>query len=400
VEEETLEECKKRVNPPSITFVGDVSGSMQPNMHPLLNSILALIDMAGPGSSLRVILFDDCARTILPLTLLTKSNSQEIKDQMKNSVKNFNRSTNLELALKAILEDSENSNPKPLEESRLLTLFASDGLANQGRQSSKELLDYARSFVSYGKQTFHTLGIKTDPSAELNSELLKDLALDTCGSFFLTEHSDGIAQSIGDVLADHYFVKFIHVNVECISSNGARGILRTRISSRGATLRSDRALQLTWEFPIDALEPYTLTMTGTLGEEKIYKKETLNSVQAQEIQIEQILGCAIISPALEKTFTKEELSEKLSLLKLFAPSCPIDLEKHIKSLQRCLDHYDTAGEQSAEVSWQSYALSSGGGADVSLHANDLRQFAVQCSQEQYDSQQTVESESTKRFKTM
>jgi hypothetical protein len=233
-----LEESKKRVGAPSITFVGDVSGSMQPNMQALLNSVLALIDLSGTGSTLRVILFDETARTVLPFTRVTSANCQQLKEHLKYSIVNNGKSTNLELALKAVLSPSElkesssqpdtdprqstsqsSTLPEYQDEERSLTLFASDGLANLGRHSSADLLTYARSFQSYSQQTFYTLGIKTDPFALLNSELLKDLALDSCGSFCLTEHSEGIAQSIGDVLADHYFVQYTQVKFECKISN-------------------------------------------------------------------------------------------------------------------------------------------------------------------------------------
>jgi len=419
---QTLEEAKKHVGAPSITFVGDVSGSMKPNMEALLNSILALIDMAGSGSTLRIILFDEEARTVLPFTTLSQTNTLEIKDQMKGSVINYGKSTNLELALQAVLgidsppspsiPASQPTNPQPHSEpkaidkvfERSLTLFASDGMANRGRQSSSDLLQFARAFPSYGQQTFYTLGIKTDPFAELNSELLKDLSLDSCGSFFLTQHSEGIAQSIGDLLADHYFVQYTHLLPQCTSANGHSGILRTRMSPRGATLRSDKSIQFTWEFPLDAQEPYELVHSrkNRLGVVEEHK-EILVPTPANVKQIEQILGCVIVAPALDKVFSKSQVSEKLVLLKDFAIKSSIseELKGLIKSLVECLENFDCGKEQAAEVSWHSYAMSSGGGAEVSLHANELRQSAVLCSQaqEDLDSQQTVESESTKRFRS-
>jgi hypothetical protein len=402
----TLEDSKKNVGPPSITFLGDISGSMQPNMQSLLNSILALIDMCGPDSSVRVILFDDTPRTILPWTLLSADNS-DLKEHVKYSVENYGRGTNLELALYAVLGDSESqqtSDPAPhLPTSRSLTLFASDGLANLGRETSADLLEFARSFKSYGQETFYTLGIRTDPLSQLNSELLKDLALDSCGTFSLTKDTEGIAKSIGDVLADHYFVEYTHVKVQCKSSNGLFGTLCTRVSPRGATLRSDKSLTLTWEFPLEAKEPFELIQTrkNKRGETEELN-ETLKPGLADQQQIEQIIGCAIVAPALDKLLTKETLSLKLKQLKEFLKqNSSVELEVHIKSIQECLDSFDIGGEQNAEVSWHSYAMSSGGGAEVSMHANDLRIIALQCSQaqEEFDSQKTEESETTKRLRT-
>lgn len=304
--------------------------------------------------------------------------------------------------------------PKQSEETEQITLFASDGLANSGLTTSPELLTFARSFESYSKQTFFTLGIKLDPYVELNSGLLKDMALDSGGSFKVTSNSEGIAEILGDVLAHHYFVRFAQMSFRCESQNGHIGTLCTKLSRRGGILRADKPLELIWEFPCEALPPFTLNLNmkkrQTLENIKlnqIYSADILlNTVPCKEDDIEKIFGCCLLVPAIDRIFSIEELHLKISQLDLFMhehlPSFRGVLHYVKDELQKCLKNFGHVGEQNAEDSMHSYAMSSGGGAVMSVQVEQLRISALHATQAQdsdtFDSQKTVESESNKRHK--
>lgn len=453
---ESIEVCKELYGPPEITFVADVSGSMAPSMSILKNSVLALLDMAGEGSFARVLTFDDQTRTIMKSVILTKENIPKLKEKIKEDLINYGGSTNLQEAIRYCLltekeieeeraQDSQSSvasidphqpspvalqggsDPKSLQKiddeteaqaaeavSKLnheqITLFASDGLANSGLTASHNLLTFARTFDSYFHQTFYTLGIKLTPFVELNSELLKDMALDSGGSFKITSNSEGIAEFLGDVLAHHYFVRFTHMRFKCESQNGKSGTLCTKLSMRGGILRADKPLELVWEFPCDALPPFTLhasmkkrqTLTQKLSQDFIFET-VLHPQPCEEDDIEKILGCSLLAPAVDRVFSHEELTKKIKQLEKFIQEGSFlgTLQYARDVLKKCLDNFGGGGEQTAEDSMHSYAMSSGGGAVMSVQAEQLRSFALQATQaqeESFDSQKTVESESNKRQK--
>ena len=421
----TLKESKDLYGPPKITFVADVSGSMMPNMTILKNSLLVLIDMAGPGSCVRVLAFDETSETIIKSTVLSKDSMLTLKNCVRERLVNNGKSTNLQQAIHACLSGDVGKSEE-LEESNLgsdpqllqvdcneeqITLFASDGFANLGLTSSKELLTFARTFETYSKQTFYTLGIKLTPHVELNSELLKDMALDSGGSFRVTSTSEGIAEFLGDVFAHHYFVRFLNMQFTCTSSNGCAGTLCTKLSKRGGILRGDRPLELVWEFPWEAQAPFTLKASMDKRPEKGsgLLKETLEvSLQPEpcsHTEIEKIFGCTLLAPAKDRLFTLENLKEKIQQLEKFltqSPEFQKTVEIIIESLKRSLEDFELGGEQTTQDSMDSFAWSSGGGAVLSVQAEQLRSTALQATQAfgeedtLFDSQKTVESESTKR----
>ena len=469
---ETAAECKTLYGPLRVTFVADVSGSMMPNMTILKNSLLALIDLAGEGSCVRVLTFDDVTRTILKSTILSKDNIPEIKESIKTTLVNYGKSTNLQEAIRYCLSETTlietpsqlhltqltsstssssfidprqplssqatsaqaaqgGSDPKHScgdvvqdkqeeetgkDDTEQITIFASDGLANSGLITSPYLLTFARTFETYFNQTFYTLGIKLDPYTELNSELLKDMALDSGGSFAITSNSDGIAEILGDVLAHHYFVRFTDMQFKCESKNGHSGSLCTKIPKRGGVLRADKPLELIWEFPCEALPPFTLHVSMKKRQiiENKHLKETNSSENVLDLKpfveddIEKIFGCVLLAPAMDRKQSLEELKEKIvqfeKFMNVHLPAFKGTLHYVHDSLKNCLEKFGYGGEQTAEDSMHSYAMSSGGGAVMSVQAAELRSSALQATQaqsrdESWDSQKTVESESNKRQKT-
>jgi hypothetical protein len=405
-----LETCKKQYGPPSLTFVGDVSGSMIPNMETLKNSVLAMCDISGLGSKVRVIIFDDRASTIVPYTVLEHDDTvTRTKEQIKKFLINSGNSTNLELALKEVLDVSKEDSDPSFVDTPQITIFASDGLANIGRSSSADLLEYARSFSSYASQTLYTLGIITGPFCDLNSELLKDMALDTGGSFQLTQNSEGISKILGDALAHHYFVRFTHAKFSCQSVNGVRGELCTTLAKTGGILRADKPLHLVWTFPPHAKEPFKLSLDMKERDGSVFFGHSMTTPQGADPQdLSLIFGCTVLAPALDKKFSKKDLEEKIKQFKDVLREHNInELKDMLHEVERCLRDYDIAQEQSPEEAFNSYASGSGGGAEVSLQAEQLRSVALEATQAQvhqptnfspddFDSQKTVESESNKR----
>jgi hypothetical protein len=404
-----LEKCKKEYGPPSLTFVGDVSGSMYSNMETLRNSVLAMCDMGGLGSKVRVIIFDESASNIVPYTVLENPAIQATtKETVKKLLVNNGKSTNLELALKEVLQVSQSDSDPSFVDTPQITIFASDGLANIGRSSSEDLVAYARSFSSYSSQTLYTLGIITGPFCELNSELLKDMALDTGGSFQLTTNSEGISKILGDALAHHYFVRFTKATFSCMSADGISGQLCTTLPKTGGMLRADRPLHLVWTFPTEAKEPFTLSLDMKQRDGCDFFGHTVITPQeAEREDLELIFGCTLLAPTLDKKFSKEELETKRKLFKEFFKTHPFGEIKFIlDTMEKCLKDYDIVQEQTPEMAYHSYASGSGGGAEVSLQAEQLRTVALEATQAQdsirasqpdeIDSQQTVESESNKR----
>ena len=424
----TIKDAKSQYGPPKITLVVDVSGSMMPNMKILKHSLLALFDMAGPGSCIRVISFDETPKTILKSTVLSTESIPVLKKNVMETLENNGKSTNLQLAIQACLADqdeviggegksqseSNTNNPSSpgSEVYEQITLFASDGLANLGLTSSQELLSYARTFESYSKQTFYTLGIKLSQYVDLNSELLKDMALDSGGSFQITSSSTGIAEFLGDVLAHHYFVMFTNMHFSCTSSNGLEGMLCTKLSQRGGILRGDRPLELTWEFHKEALPPFTLKARMSKRPEKDcyhllpeeFKEVSLQPETCSHYDIEKIFGCTLVAPAKDRLFTLEQLKEKIQQFEEFMQEYPKfqkTTELLSASLKKSLETFGYRGEQTTQDSMDSFAWSSGGGAILSVQAGELRNTALQATQaigddDLYDSQKTIESESTKR----
>lgn len=405
----SLEYCKKLFGPPTLTFIGDVSGSMQPNMDTLRKSVLAMCDMAGFGSRVRVIIFDEKAMTLVPYTVLeNKEVLENTKDTIRKLLQNSGKSTNLELALKELLDVSQEDSDPKTPDSPQIAIFASDGLANIGRSSSAELIKYARSFKTYSSQTLYTLGIITGLFCELNSELLKDMALDTGGSFQLTRNSEGISHCLGDAMAHHYFVRFTQGKFKCTSSNGLHGELCTQLPTSGGVLRADKPLHLVWNFPLEAKEPFSLfSDMKERDAQDFFGTVHLTPEKAETSHMSMIFGCSLLVPALDKKVTKEVLDQNIQKYKEFLKdNDAVELRDILFELEKSLLNYDNNQEQTAEGSLQSYTMGSGGGAEVSLQAEALRSTAVESTQaqdttihpqpEEVDSQQTVESESNKK----
>jgi len=435
-----VRDAKDLYGPPKITLVVDVSGSMMPNMKILKHSLLALFDMAGPGSCIRVISFDETPKTILKSTVLSIDSIPSLKKNVMETLVNDGKSTNLQRAIHSCLVEEEEkffeeenfsqaqskSDPQNpmipqgggsdphLEKNEVyeqITLFASDGLANLGLTSSQELLSYARTYESYSKQTFYTLGIKLSQYVDLNSEFLKDMALDSGGYFQITSSSSGIAEFLGDVLAHHYFVRYTNMHFTCTSSNGLEGMLCTKLSQRGGILREDRPLDLTWEFQKDALPPFTFQarmkkrpQKGSLLLSEESKEVSLQPETCSHYDIEKIFGCTLVAPAKDRLFTFELLKEKIQQFEEFMKEFP-NFQKTTElismKLKKSLETFGYRGEQTTQDSMDSFAWSSGGGAILSVQAGELRNTALQATQaigddDLFDSQKTIESESTKR----
>jgi hypothetical protein len=462
---EDIDTCQRTYGPPQITFAADISGSMIDNMTTLRESLFALLDMAGKGTRLRIVVFDETAQTLVEEEL--QDQAKQIKDKLIYSLINWDRGTNLEVAIShcltlspltstslsstslsstsltstsltsststtssapllndpgipdSTLNKDPNSDPHPLpaslpaaehitsDDPETLLVFASDGVANIGRETSSELIQYARSFPSYVNHTVFTLGIRTNKWSDLNSDLLKDMALDSGGVFQLTETKEGIAKILGDMFAYHYFFRYLIHSLVCTSANGCRGEIKTAVGLRGSKLRADKPLTWIWEFPLTAEGPFTLSFSS---QQRGSLHSTTQSISSQaeiasELQYFIILGCVLITPALDKTLHLDQLKQNhVTLSQIIERTGYQTLVPLLHSLQLCIDSFGTRVEN-PDLSLQSFTMSSGGGED-SIQVEQLRSSAVQFSQVQghedepelYDSQKTVASETNKRIK--
>jgi hypothetical protein len=230
-------------------------------------------------------------------------------------------------------------------------------------KKSSELIEYARSFPSYVNHTMFTLGIRTNQSGDLNSDLLKDMALDSGGIFQLTETKEGIAKILGDVFAHHYFYRYLIQIPVCTSANGCIGQMKTSMGLKGAKLRADKPLTWIWEFPLTAEGPFTLSFTSIKRTTTVVISESLplQTNKATELQAFIILGCVLVTPALDKTLTLDQVKHNHDLLSQcihltgFQSLTPLQ-----HSLQLCIDMFGSRVEN-PDASLQSYTMSSGEG---------------------------------------
>jgi hypothetical protein len=378
---ESVDDARALAGPMNIEINFDVSGSMISNMETLRKTLGALIDM-GLGSTLSVGVFDHEFSRLLTPTLITKENQEMLKSSIV--LRNRQGYTNLQDTLGAMLQTPG------------IKILVTDGLANRpemGLHSSKELSKFARTFPNYNHCTIHTLGIE---NGDLNSELLKTLAIDSGGIFKLTTHREGIPAFLGDVMASHLFTRCTRIRAKL-----EHATLLTSLPTEGALLRSDCPTYLVWEITsqentlslhIDAWDVQTKT--------SFTHSETITLVDVKTADIARILGCAVLAPILNGKYPKWfrdhgfAHADLLGLKSFGAPAAAlvITLEEYIGRRNHELSQgYETL--ENSQDSLGAYMFGSSGGEVSSPQLIELRANAVQQSQVQdpRDAQRTGEN---------
>lgn len=369
--QESADRARELAGPMDVDINFDVSGSMLSNMDTLRKTLGALIDM-GIGSTLSVGVFDHEFSRLLTPTVITAEN-QEV---LKNSIVLRNRQgyTNLQDTLKAMLQRPG------------IKILVTDGRANKpeiGLHSSTELCMYARSFPLYNQCTIHTLGIE---NGELNSDLLKTLALDSGGIFKLTSGQEGIPSFLGDVIASHLYTGLSRILVSLQSST-----LITSLPLQGASLRSDVPTFMVWEI---SSEEDVLSLSITYWDNRTQTRTDYNENicvgDVSNEDIPRILGCAILAPILNNKYSNWTRYHGLAQadligLKSFgapATALVLVLEEYIRRRNYETSQGYASGENSQDSLGAFMYQGTSGGEVSSPQLLELRSSAIHQSQSQ------------------
>lgn len=377
---EPLEIARSIAGPMDIEVAYDVSGSMQRNMIALTNTNKALVDMA-MDCTLTVGTFDDTYKRLVEPTVISPSNTQALKD-----VEIINRGgfTNLQDTIAALLQRPG------------IKILVTDGLANKpdfGLTSSSALTTFARGMPHYAESTIHTLGIE---NGELNSELLKTLALESGGVFKLTTEQEGIPAFLGDVFRTHLYTRLV------LKVSLQRAKLLTEIPLSGLKVCSDAPSYLVFELlddetaqppPPGIAEVRYFNAEGLdIAAKSLYQSQTpfYSFPVATKEDIARILGCVVVAPILNNKYsdwTSQRAAAIADLEALKAWGAPaaalaIAVEEYIHRRNHENAHGYQGGEN-AHDSLGAYAFGSSGGGDVtSPQLINLRSAAVAQSQAQ------------------
>jgi hypothetical protein len=352
--------------PPMIKLVLDVSGSMADSMVQVKTTALAAVDAIPNGSSISVVAFDTSAKTVVN-TILNDENRAVVKKAISAGIINTNGGTNLEEAVSHCFKDEKTN-----------VLFMTDGLANQGLlRSSKDLIGLSRSFSNYSSCIVNTLGIQQSSETVLNAELLKQLAIDTNGTFRLAPDAESLHCFVGDVLAGYSLRKFDRVDIEVMSSNGLRGKIVSRPLS-GFVIRTDRPTRAVFEISPLAFGPYIVTvhaMPAFAGSGLMYNtfKREAELNDESIVAIVGFIAANAMECGMERSSeTQSFISEVFEFAQIHPKLMPIAY-----ALNNFNHHSRGRGKEDAEsihLSQQLYNFSSLGGAeqDVSPAVMELR----------------------------
>jgi hypothetical protein len=372
---EGLEEARALAGPMDIDIALDVSGSMLQAMDTLNCTLGALVDMT-PGSTLSIGCFDHEYRCLLPPTVVG-ANAAEIK-----TLKLVNRygNTNLQDTLAALLQRPG------------IKILVTDGLANAphgGLWESSQLCSFARSSPNYSQSVIHTLGIE---GGQMNSDLLKTLALESGGVMQLANEQEGIPRFLGDVFAAHLYTRFAKLQVSVRGGRaGEAALMLSKLPVGGAIVRSDMPTRIVFAVGPPSLEetfnPETPSTWNVQvqGQDLITKSfwgcaRTLEGEDAEGEDIARILGCAVVSPYFENPLvdTEEAMQDLQALSQL--PSCAA-LSITLKDIVTRRAYAAPSGEN-AHDSFAAYAMSGSSGGETSPQLLDLRAMSLAQSQSQ------------------
>jgi hypothetical protein len=367
---EPIEIARTLAGPMDIDIAFDVSGSMLPNMSQLQSTLGALLDMS-MDCTLSVGVFDHEYTRILDPTMVSAENLAELKTLKLSNRQGY---TNLQDTLFNMLQRPG------------IKILCTDGLANnppEGLHTSTELSNFARALPCFGQSTIHTLG-DIARGGELNSELLKNLALESGGIFKLTSEREGIPSFLGDVFAAHLYTRFTRVRVtfdHCL--------LLTELGVSGSTVRSDLPTYLVFEIKPDAT--LQLSLKGWDVARRVEINTTFNLVEspANKYDMLKIVGCAIVAPMLNNKYPNWPVDHAFAHVDLLglrslgpdAASLVITAERYIQRRNRENSH-GWAPQENSQDSLDAFNYGSTGGDVTSPQLIDLRAAAIAQSQVQ------------------
>lgn len=276
---------------------------------------------------------------------------------IKTKLVNHGGGTNLEEALTSCL----------LEPSSVL--FMTDGMANAGfLKTSRDLIKLARAFPSYSNSIINSLGIQQTSETSLNADLLKQLAIDTNGSFRVAPDAETLSCFVGDVITNHYFRMFDRVKIEVISSNGISCEIVAEPLA-GQVIRLDRPTYSVFKIPKDAVGPFNVIVRAMPADSTglVVSVTTSDGVADME-QINQIVGC-VSAQMLDKKigFTADYMEGLLELTK----SCP-KLMPIVLAAQNSLDSSESGENVNLSQQVYNFASLGGGDADASPAVMEVR----------------------------
>lgn len=376
---EPIEIARTLSGPMDIDIAFDVSGSMLPNMRQLQSTLGALLDMS-MDCTLSVGVFDHEYTRILPPTMVSAENLAELKTLKLSNRQGY---TNLQDTLFNMLQRPG------------IKILCTDGLANnppEGLHTSTELSNFARAQPCYAQSTIHTLG-DIARGSELNSELLKNLALESGGIFKLTSEQEGIPSFLGDVFAAHLYTRFTKVRATFDHCQ-----LLTELGVTGSTVRSDHPTYLVFEIkPETSLQ---LSLKGWDTSKRVDIDTTYTMVYAEtpanKYDMLKIVGCAIVAPMLNNKYPNWAVDHAFAQADLLglkslgpdAASLVITAERYIERRNRENSH-GWAPQENSQDSLDAYNYGSSGGGDVtSPQLIDLRAAAIAQSQAQSNPEPT------------
>jgi hypothetical protein len=250
-------------------------------------------------------------------------------------------------------------------------LLMTDGLANHGLlQTSKDLIGLSRSDPNYQSCIINTMGIQQSADIVLNAELLKQLAIDTNGTFRIVPDAESLQCFVGDVLAGYYLRKYDRVNIEVMSSNGFKGkVIANPLN--GFVIRSDRPTRAVFEISPSAIPPFTVTVNAMPAysfcglETQTFKRE---SVLTDDYLV-SIIGCVAANAMDQGMISQAIINEVFQIANKHQKLMPLAYAlKHFK-------HYPLhESADTVHMSQQVYNFASLGGAeaDVSPAVMELR----------------------------
>jgi hypothetical protein len=361
---------KSSAPPPRVKLILDVSGSMMESMNYVKTTALAAVDALANGSKLSVISFDTCAKIIIDSVILTDDNRVDVKKTISAGIINCNGGTNLEEPLTFCFID-ESSN----------ILLMTDGLANHGLlQTSKDLIGLSRSYPNYQSCIVNTMGIQQSADIVLNAELLKQLAIDTNGTFRIVPDAESLQCFVGDVLAGYYLRKYDRVNIEVMSSNGFKGkVIANPLN--GFVIRSDRPTRAVFEISPSAIAPFTVTVNAMPAysfcglETQTFKRDSILT----DDYLVSIIGCVAANAMDQGIISQAIINEVFQIANKHQKLMPLAYAlKHFK-------HYPLhESADTVHMSQQVYNFASLGGAeaDVSPAVMELRAASASLASQQ------------------
>ena len=189
--------------PVHLCCVIDVSGSMESN-NKLVNvkhSLHFLLDFLGPRDRITLITFSTHAVTLLSNMFITPLEKENIRARI--SIMAVQTSTNISAGIIECCESIKTG----AEKQGIILL--TDGEANRGVTDTKQLIALSNSISEANSTTISCIGYGTDH----NTDLLKGIAANCSGSYYVVNNLEDVAKVLGDVLGSlmSCFYQQIHI---------------------------------------------------------------------------------------------------------------------------------------------------------------------------------------------